>query len=168
MVLLAGGTELAFGDRAADGRRYVRASDRLCLVADRARPLLRARARRPRRRQPAAPAARPCASRHPPRTPSAPTRPHPGASSAATAAPSAGLPRWQAAQAERFVLEPPRRRPRPAARRHGGRPRAPLAHRAARGRARAGAGRRGLRPRAGGRRRRRRLDWRPPAAAGGE
>lgn len=40
LLLRAGDTELAFGDRAPDGRRYLRAGARLCLVEDRAYPLL--------------------------------------------------------------------------------------------------------------------------------
>lgn len=40
LVVRADGTEVAFGDRAPDGRRYLRANDRLCLVDDRAYPLL--------------------------------------------------------------------------------------------------------------------------------
>lgn len=40
VVLEAGDAVVAFGDLAADGRRYVRAGDRLCLLPDRARPLL--------------------------------------------------------------------------------------------------------------------------------
>ena len=38
--LTAGEARVAFGDRAADGRRYVLAGDRLCLVDDRSYPLL--------------------------------------------------------------------------------------------------------------------------------
>jgi len=40
VVLVAGRVEVAFGDRSADGRRYVRAGERLCLLRDRTRPLL--------------------------------------------------------------------------------------------------------------------------------
>jgi len=40
MELDVNGTTLAFGDRSADGRRYVRNGDRFCLVQDRAYPLL--------------------------------------------------------------------------------------------------------------------------------
>lgn len=38
--LRADDTELAFGDRANDGRRYVRAQSRMCLIEDRTVPLL--------------------------------------------------------------------------------------------------------------------------------
>jgi len=38
--LVADGTRIGFGDRSPDGRRYVRAGDRLCLVDDVAYPLL--------------------------------------------------------------------------------------------------------------------------------
>lgn len=40
VVLRTGDVEVAFGDRAADSRRYVRAGERLCLLDDRSLPLL--------------------------------------------------------------------------------------------------------------------------------
>lgn len=40
LVLRADDTEVAFGDRAPDGRRYLRSGGRLCLVEDRSYPLL--------------------------------------------------------------------------------------------------------------------------------
>ena len=39
-VMKAGDIKVAFGDRSADGRRYVSTGDRLCLLPDRAYPLL--------------------------------------------------------------------------------------------------------------------------------
>lgn len=39
MRLYAGGVTIGFGDRAADGRRYIRIGGRVCLVADRSYPL---------------------------------------------------------------------------------------------------------------------------------
>lgn len=40
LILHVGETSVGFGDRAADGRRYVRSGERLCLIADDGYPLL--------------------------------------------------------------------------------------------------------------------------------
>lgn len=106
-VLAADGAEIAFGDRAADGRRYVRSGERFCLVPDRSyalfaagldglatTALLRAGAVPVRIETPAARAAR--------ANPALPWEMQHGDGD-----PEAWAARWRAASAGGFLLDPP-------------------------------------------------------------
>lgn len=107
LVLRADDTEVAFGDRAPDGRRYLRAGGRLCLVEDRSYPLLAGGLDGL-----AAPGLLPPGS-----TPVAIETPAAAAERASPASdwrllrgagdPGRWADRWRGARARAFVLEPP-------------------------------------------------------------
>lgn len=100
-VLRVGDVEVAFGDRSADGRRYVRAGDRLCLLDDLALPLLAGGAGSLGAPELLPPGSRPVAIR----TPAAAAEQGPGGrwSPVAGGDARAWARRWRAARAARFV-----------------------------------------------------------------